>query len=512
MGIMDRIRGAFQRKRKADVRKRAASSNTWSQSGFGVGMNAASGSAAYYAMDPKRQIIDGFRVFSGTVAQMMDQDLFGLVQMLRQLERNEPIIKACVEAHKDRAVGTGITVAPDTGDKVLDKRIKEEFEFQMESLGSAGQTDMEIQRLFMAELDLAGTALGRWVMIEDKTLEGYLPQALMPIEVEWLSREPVKPVHEGMVYSCGIEWDVYGRSQWFHLRNPDKGMDDPGEVVPASEMLIAYEHRRARQPCGEPGLAIAIERSVQRGRLIDSELKTAVNASTLATKLTSDLEIDEEEDGEDASGNATYVSSFELGAHYNLKKGDDLEIMQSDRPNTDVNVFAEHLNADTAAGAQVSRVDLNKDGSQYNFANSKFDQIRQNMHTRPVQKWFGKRTIGAIYKRFLPLIMVSLGEPLPRSGRARAALMKFKLIPDIPPEADEKSQATAFEKLKANNGTTLQEWYGSKGKDWEVELEQRAKEKDRERELGLLTEETAEESAEPIEEEEVENAATTTAN
>jgi len=470
--LAQRFKEAVQRRRVLTGRAYPGQDSTWSTSWLG-GSGAYGVSGAYNITDPRRTIAEGGTIATGSANQILAGGLGGLIRYLRQMERNNSSLRAMIEAYKARWIGTGITVLPDTGDVEIDKRLAEVWNAQAEHLGTDGESDMELQRLWTAEYCTSGNPLGRIVNIEDRLDEGLVPLAVLPLEMEWLLYDSRPKVPDGHNVVCGVEADKYCRRVRWHIRNPETG--GKVEAVDREFMIHAIEKRRARQTVGEPALAIIIERALQRARLIDAELQSAINASSYSTYLKSDSPDDEQEMEDtdtDSDGNAAYITEVPIGVHANLMPGDDLEVIKTERPNTDVGVFAGSLNGDMAAAGGSSRIDLDRDGSAYNFANARFDQIHQNMRTKPAQKWFGHQTMGRIYREYLPYVTLLAGVPWPKDPAQQRRLAGYKLAPDIPPEHDEKSAAMAFKILYEKKATNLREWYSRRGEDWRKELAQ----------------------------------------
>jgi lambda family phage portal protein len=470
VGIFSSLLSRLGYERKETVReqkRRAAQSviqswlgPSWSQSMLGVG--GSLGLSGYYSTDPRRKVGDPIQEVGGTLNQLLGGDLYRLARQLRQLDRNNASIRAIIEGHLADLIGTGIGVAPDTGDEDLNQRIKAEWDLESDRLGVCGESDTELQRLWCREIDVAGNALGR-VVPDAQRPPGYAPISILPLEVEWLS--PVGEIKPGNSFCAGVEFDGYGRPVAYHLCDPNG--NGTVERVDASLIIHGFERKRAQQAVGEPRLCAVIERALQRARLIDSELRSAVNASTLSTFLKSPYHHDVTDEGDtDSAGESVYLTEFPLGTHANLAPGDEIGVVKSDRPNMEVQDFARALDGDIAAAASSSRVWLDRDGSQYNFANSRFDQIRTNMLVRPYQMWFGKACAGRVYEIYLPFILARLGIS-PRPGISR-----YRLQPDIPQETDEKASADALARMQASGVTTRDDWLSQRGKDWRKIAEQ----------------------------------------
>ena len=469
--------------------KQAWAGNSWVKAMFGSGSSL--GLSGYFSTDSNRKVGDPIPEVNGTANDLLRADVYTLTRQLRHLERNNATIRSIVEGHLADNVGTGIGVVPDTGDESVNERIRQEWERESDILGICGESDTELQRLWCREIDISGNLLARIIQDDSRTPLGLSPIAILPLELEWLSREPVG-VEAGNSFCAGIEFDRYGRPVAYHLCDPNG--DGVVERVPAKWILHGFERKRAQMAIGEPRLCSVIERSLQRGRLIDTELKSAINASALSTFLKSGAHEEPSDDGDtDSQGNPIYMTEFPVGAHANLAPGDDIGVIQTTRPNMEVQEFAKAMDGDLAGAAQVSRIWLTRDGSAYNFANSKFDQIRTNMVVRPWQLWFGRIAAGRVYEYFLPYILNRLGLALKPEYR------RYKLQPDVPQETDEKASAQALETSLKLGVTTRETYCSQRGQDWRKIAEQLALEQQTMEALGVKLGDPAPAPAPPVE-------------
>jgi hypothetical protein len=437
------------------------------------------GTAAYPSTDPRRKILEGFRAPLGTANQHLAANLSQLIAQGRHQDRAAPVVRGAVEGRKAELVGTGIDVEPDTGDATLDALLKIEWRDVARNLGVNGESIYELQRLASGELDVAGSGLWRYLILPERLADGLIPLAVLPLEAEWLSDTPITTVPTGLSFVRGVLVDTLGRPQYCDLVNPDQPLGmTKGERVPVSELGLFFERRRARQALGEPRLAPLIERTFQDDQIIISELQAARNASALSVIVYSD-ELASLANGTDSSGQAQPPTRIDTGSIAYMGGTDKVEIAKMDRPSGSVTAFRENVKNDMAAGAGISRVWLDRDGSKYNFANSKFDQIRTQMMVKPAHDWFGRAVASAPYLQALPWLMLRLGRPMPTDPMKLRRLQRHRLVPDVPPELDEQSAVKAFETGYAQRVISRAAFLGSRGKEAgemakEIDAENRA--------------------------------------
>src|SRR4051812_17899888 len=80
---------------------------------------------AYNSTDPRRKILELFKVQKATSNQALGYNLPNIVNQCRHLERNCPSARAISEGWVADVVGTGIDVAADTGSSARDKVIRD---------------------------------------------------------------------------------------------------------------------------------------------------------------------------------------------------------------------------------------------------------------------------------------------------------------------------------------------------------------------------------------------------
>ena len=123
----------------------------------------------YNATDPRRKIIDPQVALSRgktTANQLLNGNLSQLRSYCRDLERNNPTARACVEGLSALVVGSGIGLEPDTGDEALDERISEFFKEWCSHCGSNGESIEYLMHLGFREVVVAGESLWRIVYDE----------------------------------------------------------------------------------------------------------------------------------------------------------------------------------------------------------------------------------------------------------------------------------------------------------------------------------------------------------
>jgi lambda family phage portal protein len=427
---------------------------------------------AYNSTDPRRKILELFKVQKATSNQALGGNLPNLVNQCRHLERNCPSARAISEGWVADVVGTGIDVAPDSGSSGRDKVIREAWLEWAECAGVDGTSLWELQAQAMREVTTAGSFLWRFVILPERAQSGKLPLAIMPIEVEWLSPIPIEPVPNGVIFVNGVEMDRIGGPIAYHLIDPNfVGDITKGERVSAHLICHGFEKRRPFQALGEPILAPLVERLKQEEDLIKTELQSAQIGANFAVVLESEYHDDATtDDGES-------VTDVSPGTVVRLTPGEVAKAFQSTRPSQLIAPFREMLRGDLAAAGRVPVKWLNRDYSSATFMNTRMEQADSKRMHKATQNWLARHVATRPYLEVLPWILLARGIAIPADRTASKKIVGHKVLPDLPEYVDPLKDGEAALQNVNGNLSTLEEECSSRGKDWQKIALQRAEEK-----------------------------------
>ncbi len=436
--------------------------------------NFAGWLGAYASTDPRRKLLEAWKVQKSTSNQALGYNLPTLVNQCRHLERNCPSARSIVEGLVADIIGTGIDVAPDTGSEPRDERIRKAWLEWAECAGVDGATIWELQAQAMREICAAGSFLWRFVILPERVAEGGIPLAILPLEVEWLSAQPIAgtAMVPGSLFVNGVELDKLGRPLAYHLADPNTvslGGVANGERVEARYIVHGFEKRRAFQTQGEPILAPLIERLQQEEDLVRIELQSARIASAFAVAIESEYH----EDAVDESDPAQGVVDVSPGTVTNLPPGAKANIIQSSRPNQLIEAFRKMLRGDIAAAARCARKWLDRDYSSATFMNTRMEQADSKRMHKPTQNWLGRHIASRPYLEALPWLLLRLGQAMPADAIGRKKLSGHRIQPDLPEYVDPLKDGQAAIQNAANGLSTLDDECSSRGKDYRKIIEQR---------------------------------------
>lgn len=440
-------------------------SSTWSTIGgfFGVG--------GYSATDPRRKILPiGYRPQNATANQLLTASLSGLRAYCRHLERNNPTARAAVEGLVANVVGTGIDLAPDTGDATTDARLGMAWaDFRRDCVAN-GQHDLYyLQCQSFREVVIAGEFLWRFLVLPERVDDGKIPLCVLPLEAEWLDQNTNtvgRPDNMGMTWVGGVAFDKLGRGVAYKLRNPELAASEP-EMVSAKEINHDFERRRALQARGEPWLAPCIETLQQERDLIDAELKAAVNTASLALVITSEYQ-----GADDTITDGTAddpASTLRIGGVSRMFPGETVQAFGHTRPSQQIAPFRQMLRGDLAGALRIPQRFLDRDVSRANYSSMRADMLDSDRLLAPVREWFGHATAGRLYQQALPYLCLKAGVRMPKSNA-------YRLLPDGQPYVDPVKDAEGAMLAVANGMSTFEREISKRGEDPKKVLDQLTKE------------------------------------
>jgi lambda family phage portal protein len=455
----------------------------WFKRGVSALLSPLSGwLGAYNSTDPRRKILELFKVQKSTADQALAYNLPTLVNQCRHLTRNCPSARAVQEGLVADIVGTGIDVAPDTGSDSRDEKIRERWLDWAECAGVDGTSLWELQGQAVREIVEAGAFLWRYVTLPERAAQGLIPRAILPLEVEWLSNLQVGPLAAGTRFVNGIEIDKLGRPVAYHLLDPNFNGDvKRGERVEAKDICHGFEKRRPYQAHGEPVLAPIVERLQQEEDLVKIELQSAKIASNFAVFIGSEYHPDLVSDDDDTDP----VTDLSPGTVVRGYPGEQANILQSSRPNQQISPFREMLRGDIAAASRVSRKWLDRNYSSATFMNTRMEQADAKRQHKPTQNWLARHIASRPYLEVLPWLMLASGQVMPAEKAPLRKMQAHKVLPDLPEYVDPLKDGEAAIQNVNGNLSTLEDECSSRGKDWMKIAEQRAKEKKALDALGL---------------------------
>lgn len=342
---------------------------------------------------------------------------------------NNAQFKHAVEVLTDLIVGDGMKTYAnpiDPGDE-LSADLDDELAFALESdalfeewANDPEQCDVggklsfyEMQRLAFSENVQSGDSL----LVRSQVDR---PGRLVPLAYQLVEREqldtsvdrPARPGQNRIVN--GIELDEYGREVAFYIYDAHPYDDfqafsagtQTSTRVPASRVLHLFMFHRPSQSVGVTWLHALGQTSFDRDKFLGAELQTAAKVALLAVvaKLKGDranrnFGLDDGSDASDDFGNEEIVlGSSPLAA--TIGDGEEVEVVESNRPNPDANAFFDLIDHDAAGAAGLSYYRFTGRYDKTSYSSARAAHLDDEAHVRPIQGWLGRRLVLPVRRAF----------------------------------------------------------------------------------------------------------------
>jgi capsid protein len=180
-----------------------------------------------------------------------------------------------------------------------------------------------------------------------------------------------------------------------------------------------------------------------------------------------------------------------------LPDGWKLNQIEAQQPTTTYSEFKREILNEIARCLNIPLNIALCNSSGYNYASGRLDHQTYYKSIRVEQAHLGEVVLDRIFEAWLDEAVLSLNLRLPQPDQRKVGLCVreanqcrqclphqwfFDGVEHVDPNKEANAQATRL----ASNTTTLAIEFARQGKDWEVELRQRSKEKKLMAELGLL--------------------------
>ena len=301
----------------------------------------------------------------------------------------------------------------------------QEWSDSQESFDLEGRlTRMEMERMAMGEACTTGNAL---IIRNFRKNNPIVPLCYQIIEREQLDESMDRPASQGKNKIVGgIEFDYNNRAVAYYIYNEHphdafsgsaSGLQGLGGVTPQSlgQKQVRISADRVIDLClwDRPSSSLGVswydatgQTTWDRDSCVDSEIKSAaIDASLAFAAYLQDADkyggwgfSDGDEDN-DGFGNR----QFKLGQSpvaAIMDTNERLEIVRSTRPNKDMPIFMKMLDHDEAAGHSLSYTTVTGNYKDSNFTSTRGEKLDEELHVKPLQRWFGLRVSLRIRKEF----------------------------------------------------------------------------------------------------------------
>jgi len=409
-------------------------------------------------------------------------------------------------------VGLRLSATPDYRALGKDKAWAEEWSQQVESLWrswadtifcNAGASltfaGMTVQVFRSAMLNGEALALPLWV-----PGEGRFATRIQVIEADRLSNPDMQMDSEKL--RGGIEIDQYGAPVAYWIRKAHPGdfflgampLGMTWERIPTftpwgrRRVIHLHDKERSGQSRGKPILAAVLQQFKMLDHYQRTELQAAVVNAMVAAVIETPLDGQSiaEMVGGDANSYLTTKNQYQVklqgGAVIPLYPGDKLSPFTPSRPAIQFNVFVETVlrHIGTALGLPYEL--LLKDFSKTNYSSARAALLEAWRFFRSRRHWLAAYWANLVYELWLEEAVNAGLVDAPEYYENRYAYARAKWIGPGRGWIDPVKEAQAAQLRMEAGISTLEDECAEQGLDWEEVLEQRARERTRMEELGLL--------------------------
>lgn len=370
-------------------------------------------------------------------------------------------------------VGTGPRLKVNTRSSAADRAIETAFHEWIDNIGLAQKLRTMVQARCVD-----GEAFA--MMVTNPRLEG-VQLDLRLIEADqiatptpWLLREV-----------DGIEYDKAGNPLFYHMLKSHPGAlyqlpNMEYDRIDASMMMHVYRPDRPGQHRGIPELTPALPLFAMLRRYTLATLSAAETAADFAAVLFTNAP------AQDLPEVEPFVPlNIQPRSMMALPEGWQLGQMQSEQPTTTYGNFKTEILNEIARCLNMPFNIAACNSSAYNYSSGRLDHQTYFKSLRVDREAMRQRVLDRLFRAWVD--EASLVSGVIPQGSGPAAEWNWEWVWDgnehIDPQAEAQAQVTRLE----SNTTTLAAEYAKLGMDWELALEQRAREVQKMRELGLLT-------------------------
>lgn len=294
---------------------------------------------------------------------------------MRDLDRNNPLVRRAVAILAGNIVGTGIL--PTAQGRSATRAMKAFAEWSTRACDVDGRCDVYgIQLLAVRTMIVSGESLVRRLPRRPGEMAGAVPLQLQVLEPDYFDMAKTEELSDGGRIIQGVEFDARGRrvAYWLFDHHPGDAAVSLAKLsfisrrVPAEDIVHLYRVERPGQIHGVPWLAAVITETREIADYSEAEIVRKKIEACVVGFVTSD------ESGTgaalapvktDADGNQ--VETFEPGLIQRLKPGEGIEF-NNPAPSSGATDFLKMRHRMVAVGAGVTYEQLTADLSGVNYS------------------------------------------------------------------------------------------------------------------------------------------------
>lgn len=452
----------------------------------------------------------------GSADSDLNHEIPTLVSRSRDLIRNHGVASGGIQTLTDNVVGIGLRLSakPDYVALGKSKESADEWSKQVESLwrGWAESTDCDATQ----SLNFAGltTLVFRSVLEngEALALPLWLPNKSGPYatKLQLIESDRLENPHgqqDGEKLRGGIELDNYGgaKGYWVRKHHPGdyfQGVKDNSwkrisarTVFGRERVLHVLDKQRIGQHRSKPILTSIMPMFKMLDHYERSELQAAVVNAMIAAFIETPMDMEGINElfggSQDDYLKARKEWSVKLqgGAVIPVFPGDKVAPFTPGRPNSGYADFVENILRHIGTGLNLPYELLMKDFSKTNYASARAALMEAWRFFIGRRTWLGQQWASRVYALWLEEIVNKQLIDAPNFYQAKNAWLRCRWIGPGRGWIDPVKEAKASQIRMDIGLSTLEEECATQGLDWEDVLEQRARERLKMQELGIIKDE-----------------------
>ncbi|MBI9017361.1 MAG: phage portal protein [Phycisphaerae bacterium] len=395
-----------------------------------------------------------------------------LISRSRYEVANNSYAKGIVLTLANDCIGTGPRLQVLTKDAVFNRKVETAFMDWSRSISLAAK----LRTLRMAKTT-DGEGFG--VLTVNSAITGAVKLDLALVEADRITTADYRLAMNNNI--DGIELDRFGNPARYSVLSSHPG--DSGlfvnnyDIVDADSMVHWFRVDRPGQHRGIPEITAALPLFAQLRRYTLAVLSAAETAADFAAVLFTDSPAN----GEAAGVEPMDIIELEKRMATVLPDGWKLGQIKAEQPATSYAEFKREILNEIARCLNLPYNIAACNSSGYNYASGRLDHQLYFKAIRVEQMDLATVVLDKILQAWLNEAMLSSEFSLLRT----LSNLPHQWFFDGNEHVDPAKEAKAQQLRLSSNTTTLAYEYGRQGKDWETELNQRAKEKQLMTELGL---------------------------
>jgi len=401
---------------------------------------------------------------------------------------NNSYAKGIVLTIANDAIGTGPRLQLLTADPEINRRVENAFAEWAKAVGLA-------EKLRAMRMAKATDGESFAVLTANPVIDSPVQLDVQLVEADRVA-SPVMSFLPTTNDIDGIILDPYGNPHTYTVLRQHPG--DPGnltawkaqyDVVPADAVVHWFRVDRPGQHRGIPEITPALPLFAQLRRYTLAVIAAAETAADFAAVLFTDAPAN----GEAQALEPMDVVELEKRMATVLPDGWKLGQVDAKQPSTGYREFKHEILNEIARCLNLPFNIAAGNSAGYNYASGRLDHQTYFKSIRVEQAHLAEAVLDRIFAAWVHEAMLMTEFAFLRTAGAVPHQWFFDGTEHVDPAKEANAQATRL----SSNTTTLAAEYARAGKDWEVELRQRAKERSLMQELGLLA---STDNAQPAEE------------